>query len=528
MNQIKQESLSNMPPIATQLDSSAAIKLSIGAKMTLERSLMARTDIWHQIKIMRGRHYDKETVLKAILKAVEPADLIPISYQVCGEDTYFIARNCGPALDKLCKTSLIIKNASGDALILVIILGFASINNLQVNLQPLLLTALTKRYDPNERALNLENFHTDPDVAKTVYCPLSQLRTSNHVLKLAKTTITTLEYLNLQHNELFNISAIENSNLTGIKYLDLRHNNLLNMCALAPLKNLPITKLWLDGNPLCENYWTEKQYVESAKKYCPHLQELDGVCVAPKMPFMYKDYFGNDKTQRLVQKFAMHFFNLYDQPERSVLRGLYHKNAIYSMSFAIPNTVAAKKNLQQYMTYSRNLMRRTQKKITTCYQDQDEILTGHSKLPKSYHDRNSFKYDVMYDDGKCLVICVSGIFKKLSSGINVLSFSRTFVLLASEDNEYHIMNDQYHIDVAPEKITPDKITPRIAYDEITPICFSPSEKNVLIVRMGQITTLNQEWCETYLSEAKWDMRLALTSFMKDYKSLSVPEHAFYK
>lgn len=528
MNQIKQENLPNMPLIATQLDSSAAIKLSIGSKMTLERSLMARADIWHKVRIMRGGHYDKEIVLKAILKAVEPADLIPILYQVCGEDAFFIARNCGPALDKLCKTSLIIKNASGDALILVITLGFASTRDLKVNIQPLLLTALNKRYNPNERTLNLENFHTDSDLAKTVYCPLSQLRTSNHVLKLAKTTITTFKYLNLQHNELFNILAIENSDLTGIKYLDLRHNNLLNMCALAPLKNLSITKLWLDGNPLCENYSTEKQYVESAKKYCPHLQELDGVCVTAKMPFMYKDYFGKDKTQPLMQKFAMHFFNLYDQPERTVLRGLYHKNAVYSMSFAIPNNVAAKKNLQQYMTYNRNLMRKTQKKIITCYQGQEEILTGHIKLPKSYHDRDSFKYDLLYDDGKCLVMCVSGILKKLSLGINVLSFSRTFVLLASDDNEYHILNDQYHIDAAPEKITSDKITSKIAYDEIMPICFSPSEKKILVVRIGQITTLNQEWCETYLSEAKWDMRLALTSFMKDYKSLSVPEHAFYK
>lgn len=528
MNQIKQENL-NIPIIPTQIDSSTAIKLSIGAKMTLERSMMARADIWHKVRIIRGGHYDKELVLKAILKSVEPADLVPVKYQVCGEDAFFIARNCGPALEKLCKTSLIIKNVNGDALILMITLGFASIRDLKINIQPLLLTALTKRYNPNEKTLNLENFHTDPDVAKTVYCPMSQLRTSNHVLKLAKTAIASFEYLNLQRNELFSISAIENSNLTGIKYLDLRHNNLLNMCALAPLKNLTIIKLWLDGNPLCENYWTEKQYVNSAKKYCPHLQELDGVCVGSKLPFMYKDYFGDDKVRHLVQKFAEHFFNLYDQPDRSVLRGIYHKDAVYSMSFTVPNVVAAKTNLQQYTAQSRNLMRRMPKKTPTFYQGQEDILAGHAKLPKSYHDRSSFNYDVIYDDDKCLVVCISGLFKKLSLGINVLSFSRTFVLWAGEDNEYHILNDQYHIEAAPEKITPDKITAKISYDEnLQPICFSPSEKSVLIVRMEQITTLNKEWCETYLSEAKWDMRQALSSFMKDYKSMSIPDHAFYK
>lgn len=496
--------------------------------MVLERSLMARADIWHRVRIIRGAYYDKETVLKAILKAVEPADLIPVNYHVSGEDTFFIARNCGPALEKLCATSLIIKNVGGDALILMLFLGYASICDLKINIQPLLLTALTKRYNPNEKILNLENFHTDPDVAKTVYCPLSQLRTSNHVLKLAKTAIATFEYLNLQHNEMHSIAAIENSNLTAVKYLDLRHNNLLNMCMLAPLKNLTIIKLWLDGNPLCENYSTVKQYVDSAKKYCPHLQELDGVCIGSKLPFIYKDYFV-DNTRQLARKFTEHFFNLYDQPDRSVLRGLYHKYAVYSMSFTVPNIIAAKTNLQQYTAQSRNILRRIPKKVTTFYRGQEEILAGHAKLPKTYHDRSSFKYDVMYDNEKCLVLCISGLFKKQSLGVNVLSFNRTFILSADVDNEYHILNDQYHIDAAPENITPDKITTKVSYDEnLAPICFSPSEKSVMMTRIAQVTTLNKEWCEIYLLGAKWDMRQALTSFMKDYKSRSIPEHAFYK
>ncbi|XP_014485850.1 PREDICTED: nuclear RNA export factor 1-like [Dinoponera quadriceps] len=528
MNQVKQENLSNVPVIIPiELDSSMAIKLSMSTKMSRGKSLMTRADIWHQVRIIRGKHYDKELVLKSILKTVEPADFIPVKYQICGEDAFFIVRNCGPALEKLCKTSLIIKNVKGDALILIITLGYASTRDLKVDIRPFLRAALNKRYSPNEKMLNLENFHTDPNIAETAYCPLSQLRISNHVLNLAKTAVATFERLNLQHNELFNISAIENSNLTAIKYLDLRHNNLLNMCALAPLRKLTVTKLWLDGNPLCENYSTIRQYIDSAKKYCPQLRELDGVCIVSRMPLIFKDYFGDDRKRQLVRKFALHFFNLYDQPDRSVLRGLYHKDAVYSMSFTVPNTVAAKTNLQQYTAQNRNLMKRTPKKITTFYQGQEEILAGHAKLPRSYHDRSSFKYDVLYDDEKYLVMCISGLFKKLSLGINVLSFSRTFVLSADADHEYHILNDQYHIDMAPEKITPDKIKAKASYD-ITPICFSPSEKSVLAIRMEQITTLNREYSENYLSDAGWDLRQALTNFMKDYKSLSIPEHAFYK
>ncbi|KAL6261151.1 hypothetical protein P5V15_008678 [Pogonomyrmex californicus] len=507
------------------IDSAIAIRIAMGAKMPHERTMMNHTNLWHKIKVINGGQYDKDTVLKAILKAIEPADMIPVRYQVCGEDAYFVVRNCAPALEMLCKANMIVKNDKGDGMILVITLGFATMNDLKIHIQPLLLTVLTRRYNPNEKTLNLENFHADPDIDRNVYCPLSQLRTSNHVLKLAKTAIATIEYLILRRNALFNIQAIENSNLTSIKYLDLRHNNLLNMNALTPLKNLEIIKLWLDGNPLCENYSTANQYVESAKRYCPHLQELDGVCIVPNMPLIYKDYFPNDKTQHFVQTFTSHFFALHDQVDRTVLRGLYHKDSVYSMSLGIPNNVAQKSGLHQY-TLNRNILRKGSKKNTGIYYGQEDILVALSKLPRSYHDKKSFTYDIIYDDGKCTVFNVSGLFKKLSAGTNVLSFSRTFILSVSLDNEYHILNDQYHIDTAPKHITPDKIVVKYAYDETEAVCFSKSEKSVLITRMSQITTMNKEWSETYLSEAQWDMRKAIANFMKDFKNSTIPGHAF--
>lgn len=525
MMQQKNAQVPKAPIIPILVDSAIAIRLAMGAKLPQVRAQMENQSIWHKIKVVKGGQYDKDTVLKAILKAIEPADMIPVKYQVCGEDAYFIVRNCGPALEMLCKANMIVRCPNGDGVVLVITLGFTTINELNIQLQPLLLTALTKRYNPNYKTLNLENFHADPDVAKSIYCPLSQLSTSDYVLKLASNSIATFEHLNLQCNELLNISAIENSNLKTVKYLDLRHNNLLNMSALAPLKNLEIIKLWLDGNPLCENYSTAKQYVESTKRYCPYLQELDGVCIVEKLPLIYKDYFRDDKTQRFMQKFVLHFFGLYDQLDRTVLRGLYHKDAVYSMSFAIPHNIAQKIGLNQY-TLNRNLFKKSSKKNLGIYYGQEDILTAFCKLPRSYHDRNSFTYDIMYDNDKCIAFNVSGFFKKLSSGVNILAFSRTFVLLASLDNEYHILNDQYHIFAAPKNMTPDQITVKYIYDETEAVCFSPSEKSVLITRMQQITKMNEEWSKTYLSEDQWDMRKAISTFMKDLKSSSIPESAF--
>lgn len=509
-----------------ELDSAIAIRIAMGAKMVNERALMTNPDMWHQIKVIRGSQYTKEIILKAIMKTIEPYDIVPVKYQICGDDAYFIVRNCGPALEMLCKTNLIIKNVQDDAVILAITLGFASIHNLNIHIQPLLLAALTKRYDLNKKTLNLQNFHKDPNIENTVYCPLSQTKISNYILTLAKNAIATIEYLDLKHNELFDLTAIETSRLSSIKYLDLRHNVLLNMNVLEPLQNLEIVKLWLDGNPLCENYATAKRYAENVKKYCPHLKELDGVIIVPDMPFIYKDYFKNEKTLALVRKFASHFFTLYDQTDRAVhLRGIYHRNAYYSMSFGIPNQVAQKNNLVQY-TGSRNLLRKGAKKNMHLYHGQENILENLVKMPKTYHDKNSFIYDIMHDDDKCIIVNITGLFKKLSSGTNILSFSRTFILLAMTDDEYCIVNDQNHIDAVPNNMTPDQITVKYTYEELVPTCFSPNEKLILIKRMKQVTKMNDEWSKNYLSENEWDMRKAINNFMKDFSGSSIPDVAF--
>ncbi|CAK9826752.1 Nuclear RNA export factor 1 [Anthophora retusa] len=497
----------NLPVVSMQLDSSIAIKISMGGSMFQERTLMGRSDVWHKIKIVKGSLYDKETVLKAILTAIEPAELIPVKYQTNGEDTFFLARNCAHALDKLCKTNLIIKNPEGDPLILIVTLGFASIHDLKINLQPLLLTALAKKYDPNKKSLDLEQFHKDPDMSKTVYCPLSQQRTFNHVLKLTKSAIATVEYLNLQKNELFNLSPIEASSLTSIRYLDLRYNNLMAMEALTPLKNLCVQRLWLDGNPLCENYASSKQYIESALKYCPNLTQLDGVYI---------------RTSGLP-------LTLYDQGDRTVLKGIYYKNAFYSMSFGIASSVAHKRNLGQF-TANRNILKNTDlnKKRQHLYYGQDNILGGLKRLPRSHHDRTSFVYDLMYDDGKCLVISVSGLFKTMNNFSQVLWFNRTFVLQAGPDHEYNILNDQYHVDSTLEEISPNSIESKVSYDEITPSCFSTSEKKELMSKFLELTTLNSDWSQTYMEEAKWNLRKAISNFIKDYKSSAVPSEAFLR
>lgn len=53
---------------------------------------------------------DRQLVLKAILDAVYPHDLVPCMYRVDGISAYFFARNCFSAIEKLCQQYLTIVN----------------------------------------------------------------------------------------------------------------------------------------------------------------------------------------------------------------------------------------------------------------------------------------------------------------------------------------------------------------------------------------------------------------------------------
>ncbi|XP_008547588.1 nuclear RNA export factor 2 [Microplitis demolitor] len=520
---------SNIPLTPVQLDVSSALKLIKNDGMFKERTLMARNDAWHRIKILHGSKYDKEFVLKSILTAVEPADLIPVRYQSIGvDDTCFIARNCGPAIEKLCKNNLIIKIPNSDPLILVITLAFASIQDLKVAIQPLLIASLTKRYDAAKKSLNLKNFHRHEDIAKHVYCPLSQTRTFSHVLKLTKTALASFESLNLQNNDLACLAALESPILSSLKNLDLRNNSLMGIETLTPLRSLEITELWLDGNPLCENYSSASQYIESVKKYCPHLLKLDGIDLENQnIPPTVENYFPNRNVENLVKQFAYHFFIIHDQMDKSTLRGLYHKRALFSLTLNI-NSGTSRKNLGAYMSDNRNMANQSDltRNRDLLYLGPDEIIGALKRLPRCLHDRTSFNYDVIFDGRGTVAVTVNGHFKIVNSGGQILSFNRTFILMAQPDDEFVIVNDQYHVDTSITRPISPNFEKRLAEDTHELTSMSPREKNEMVEKLINVTTMNREWAFKFLEETRWELKRAIINFINAYSSSMLPKDAF--
>ncbi|XP_043481942.1 nuclear RNA export factor 1-like [Leptopilina heterotoma] len=530
--QLKQKKVQQQhaPVTPKILDSSTALKVINSTGMFHERALMGRNDIWHKIQISRGGKFDAEFILKSILSAVYPADLIPVRYQTLGEDSFFLARNCGAALEKMCQTSLIINDLQGQPIVLTVTLGFASIHDIKINIQPLLVSLLTKRHDSSRKSVYLDSFHKDMELSKTVYCPLTQSRTFSHVLKLIKSSLPPITGLSLRENELTTLAPMEVANLNSVKSLDLRNNFLLMIEALAPLKNIPLTELWLDGNPLCENYSSPEKYVEAMRKFCPHLVKLDGIVIQshlPNAPVLHLSYMKHTKTKILVDQFVTHFFALYDQRNRTVLRGIYHEDAIFSITIS-PNSVS--KELSNFYGDDRNLIKLPNLEVCRkrLIQGHDYIIDRISRYPPSQHLRKTFFIDLMYEDSNFLMICVEGLFKNLDS---LHGFNRTFTIVPGDEHEYNIMNDQLHIYfLQPGSVLPNygQFNEVEEVPDIQTTSLSEKEKEELIDMFCDVTTMNVKYCQRHLEDIGWDIRKAIQDFIYLYKNGCVPKEAFIK
>lgn len=109
-------------------------------------------------------------------------------------------------------------------------------------------------------------------------------------------------------------------------------------------------------------------------------------------------------------------------------------------------------------------------------------------------------------------------------------FNRTFIIIRKEDNEYCIVNDQYYIDSTPANaINEVKFDPKNVHTPVpkfTPTVLSVSEKEQLLRFLRELTTMNIRYCYRYLQDAEWDIRSAITTFMKNYSVNDVAPEAF--
>lgn len=67
------------------------------------------------LQVSNAEAEKRNNVLRAILDHVHPLDLIPVAFGRDKNESFFFARNCGGAIQKLCNDNLVVLNPNNTA-----------------------------------------------------------------------------------------------------------------------------------------------------------------------------------------------------------------------------------------------------------------------------------------------------------------------------------------------------------------------------------------------------------------------------
>ncbi|KYQ56094.1 Nuclear RNA export factor 2 [Trachymyrmex zeteki] len=504
-----------------------------------EKALANRTDLWHKFIVFNGAIYRRTDVLRAIVITCEPALLIPIMYTVEDKNTTFLAKCTINTIENLVKQGLTITLPTGQDLYIDIVLGFLGAHELRVNTNKIIADALQCRYEPIRKVFNLDDFENERALG-SIFCPISIPKIFDLVLRCSRTSMSirdpqqsklAVRELSLRYNKLTAVILFDKFFNFHLTKLDLRHNQILDVEYLRYFCEFKISELWLDGNPLCTKYTNSQDYIQAVKNVFPHLQILDGIVIGMEnkfVPSIQSYYLGNGTKIPLIRQFVKHFFALYDQDDRIVMNGLYDKSAFYSMSLGNNITNHIHKEIVKTFSMNRNWY-----KISDCakcheflFRGPEKIITALQKQPPTIHYLKTFCIDLLYEEDNCLAVSMQGLFAYRLSICPPMLFNRTFIITRKEDNEYCIINDLCYIDGIPLNATNEiRFDPRVV-PKFIPTVLSVTEKEQLLRFLRELTTMNIRYCYKYLQEAEWNIKIAITTFMKNYSVNDVPSEAF--
>ncbi|KAK2083614.1 Nuclear RNA export factor 2 [Saguinus oedipus] len=126
--------------------------------------------------------------------------------------------------------------------------------------------AMDKRYDVSQQALDLQSLRFDPDLTgHDIDIILNRRNCMAATLKIIESNFSELLSLNLCNNKLYQLDGLSDitEKAPKVKILNLSRNELRTVWELSKVKGLKLEELWLEGNPLCDNFSDESAYVRS-------------------------------------------------------------------------------------------------------------------------------------------------------------------------------------------------------------------------------------------------------------------------
>jgi nuclear RNA export factor len=415
-----------------------------------------------------------------------------------------------------------------------------------------MMLVMSKRYNAQNKALNLKAFHTDDDfLGDSFFAPLWRSNVMAKVLTIIGDQIPETTAIDLGDNKLLNL---DNMNLLkqkapNVNILHLANNRLREARTLDKIKDLKLIELKLVGNPIVEKLDTS--YVSVVRKMFPTLQFLDdkelpkeiGFDVEseadPSLPETIPKLIKNEAAGAVVLQFLHQFFTLYDSDSRQPLLDAYHEHAMMSMACVGPF-----ESLKAYITESRNLTRISDsRQHKLLHRGRLQVVSFLSSLPKTQHDPTTFTLDVPFTSEKLMTFTVTGMFKEREAkNAKIMHFNRCFVVVP-HGTGFCIVNEILFISFAqpgnakkaftsPDSQlaapAPAAAAPAPAAYPAVPAQLGVEAKRTMATAFAEKSGMNVEWSVKCLEENTWDFDKSAVVFAELKNQGKIPPEAFVK
>uniref|UniRef100_A0A6Q2ZJV1 Nuclear RNA export factor 1 n=1 Tax=Esox lucius TaxID=8010 RepID=A0A6Q2ZJV1_ESOLU len=386
------------------------------------------------------------------------------------------------------------------------------------------IQCMAKRFDSSQRTLDLNQLRSDPDLVSQNVCPiLSRKIFMDAVVKIIEENIPELVHLNLSNNKLYQLDSLADliTSAPHLKALNLSHNQLKTEKVLDRLKGLKLVDLWLEHNPLCDQFKDQPSYISAVRERFPQLVKLDGydlplpivfdVVATSTIPPCKGSYFGSEEIMFLILHFLQQYFSVYDSGDRQPLLNAYHDGATFSLSQPSSQSLS-----REYHKDSRNLkhLKDPSTRFRLLKHTRLNVVALLNKLPKTQHDIASFNIDVNTHTSMLLSFTVSGVFKEVEGAFQdgVRAFSRVFIAVPAGNSGLCIVNDQLFVRIATmEEICSAFATPApTPSSSLVPALSTPKQE--MLSTFSLKSGMNLEWSQKCLQDNNWDFNIAAQIF----------------
>ncbi|EDS33177.1 conserved hypothetical protein [Culex quinquefasciatus] len=524
---------------------------------------------WFEVKIPYGHKYEKDFILRSLLQAIQPQLFIPHYWKV--EDTavsfYIEDFTAAETLQRMDRT---IGLPDGRKMIVIVRNGSPQCT-VNEQLKERMKLAMVKRYNPATKALNLEKFHADPDLAD-IHCALTRPQIMMAAFDVIKENIPDLEALNLNDNKLHMLDHFKllDKKAPNLKILYMANNKIPYVTALDSLKNLALVEINLEGNQLKERIKDPTVYVSEVRKRLPKVIKLDNMDLPPPIGFDVEDddnklppakasFLCDAAGADIVRQFLEQYFIIYDSDNRQPLLEAYHEHAMISLTVVNSPAQTSQQRLQAYLTYNRNISIKRDLETRCRYLKMGRlpVVSFLSELPNTKHDPQSFVVDLTLFTPQLLLLTVTGVFKERKPAVinePYRSFQRSLVIVPGATGGFCIRNEVIHINnttrLQDEKAFKDPVSsqgfqpsaaastsaavPAVAAPIAAAVPVLPggapddNTKLQMVQAMATQSNMNLEWSRKCLEETNWDYERAAFAFSELHKQNRIPPEAFVK